>query len=94
MGNWDTATPAGSDPISQGDDRIREMKTAIQEALRGGTTDGLEALFPGSSPTTAPVFHYRGLKGTTGARPAAGQYGQYYNTTKNLLERVRNSLTA
>ena len=87
MGVWDVTTPAGTDPKSQGDDRIRELKTAIQEALRGGTTDGLEALFPGSAPTTAPVFHYRGLRGTTGAKPASGQYGLYVNTTSGMVER-------
>lgn len=87
MGVWSVSTPAGSDLISQGDDRIRELKTAIQEALQGGTTEGLEAVFPGSAPTTAPVFHYRGLKGATGARPSSGQYGLYYDSTKNLFSR-------
>lgn len=88
---WDTSTPLGSDPVSQGDDRIREMKAAIQAALRGQTTEGLEAIFPGSAPTTAPVYRYRGLKGTTGARPASGQYGLYYNTTLNILQRDNGS---
>lgn len=87
MGVWDVATPAGSDPISQGDDRIREAKTAVQESLRAQTTEGLEAVFPGSAPSTAPVYRYRGLKGTTGAKPASGQYGLYTNTTSGMLER-------
>lgn len=87
MGVWDTSTPAGTDNISDGDDRIREMKTAIQEALRGQASEGTEAVFPGSSPSTAPVFRYRGLKGTTGARPAAGQYGLYVNTTLQTIQR-------
>lgn len=91
MGVFDTSTPAGTDPISQGDDNIREFKTGIQEALRGGASEGDEAVFPGSAPLTAPVFRYRGLKGTTGARPSSGQYGFYYNTTKNLLERDNGS---
>lgn len=91
MGVWDVSTPTGSDLVSQGDDRIRELKTAIQEALRGGTTDGLEALFPGSAPSTAPVFHYRGLKGTTAARPAAGQFGLYHNETLNTIQRDNGS---
>ena len=91
MGVWNTATPAGSDPRSQGDDRIRELKTAIQESLRGGTTDGLEAVFPGAAPTTAPVFHYRGLKGTTAARPAALEGGLYFNTTTGTLQRADGS---
>ncbi len=91
MGNWDITTPADSDFISLGDDQIRGDKTAIQEALRGGTTEGLEAIFPGSAPTTAPVFRYRGLKGTTGARPSFGQYGLYINTTLNTLQRDSGS---
>ena len=91
MGVWDTATPAGSDPISQGDDRIRELKTALQEALRGGATEGDEAVFPGAAPTTAPIFRYRGLKGSTAARPAASAGGLYYNTTTGTLQRSNGS---
>lgn len=91
MGVWNTATPAGSDPKSQGDDRIREIKVAVQEALQGGATEGDEAIFPGSAPSTAPVFHYRGLKGSTGSRPASGQYGQYFDTTRNVLQRDNGS---
>lgn len=91
-GIWDTATPANTDPISQGDDRIREAKTAIQEALRGGAADGVEAVFPGGSPSTGPIYRYRGLKGTTGARPAATYGGLYWNTTTGTLQ--RSSYTA
>lgn len=91
MGVFDTATPAGSDPISQGDDRIRELKTAIQEFLRGGGVDGDEAIFPGPNPTTAPVFHYRGLKGSTAARPAATYAGIYWNTTTGTIQRANGS---
>jgi hypothetical protein len=67
------------------------MKTAVQEALRGQASEGVEAVFPGSAPTTAPVFRYRGLKGTTGARPSFGQYGLYANTTTNQLQRDSGS---
>jgi microcystin-dependent protein len=84
---WDTSTPLNTDPISQGDDRIREMKSAIQDALRGGATEGDEAIFPGGSPLTAPIFRYRGLKGSTSARPAAQYGGLYYNTTTKTLQR-------
>jgi hypothetical protein len=87
MGVFDTSTPAGTEAKSLGDNRIREFKVAVQEALRGGTTEGTEAVFPGSAPTTAPVFRYRGLKGTTGARPSAGQYGLYFNETRNAIQR-------
>lgn len=91
MGVWNTATPAGSDNVKDGDDRIREMKTAIQEALRGQASEGTEAVFPGASPLTAPIFRYRGLKGTTAARPAFGQYGLYVNTTTGSLQRDSGS---
>ena len=87
MGVWNVATPAGTDPKSQGDDRIREMKVAIQEALRGGEADGDEAIFPGANPGTAPIFRYRGKKGTTAQRPAAGENGLYFDTTRNVLQR-------
>lgn len=87
MSVWDTTTPAGSDLLSGGDDRIRELKTALQDALRCDDTEGVESVFPGSSPSTAPVFRYRGLRGTTGDRPAAGQYGLFADTTKFVLQR-------
>lgn len=92
MGNFDVTTPAGSDLLSQGDDKIREFKLAMREALRAGAVagddiEGVEAIFPGSSPSTAPVYRYRGLKGTTAERPTAGQYGFYYDTDRKVLQR-------
>jgi hypothetical protein len=87
MSVWNTSTPAGSDLLSQGDDKIREMKTAIQDALRGDESEGVEAIFPGASPSTAPVYRYRGLKDTTANRPTAGQYGLFFDTTRNVLQR-------
>lgn len=92
MGNFDVTTPVGSDLLSLGDDKIREFKLAMREALRAGEVagddiEGVEAIFPGSSPSTAPVYRYRGLKGTTAERPTAGQYGFYYDTTRNVLQR-------
>lgn len=91
MGVWDVATPAGSDPKSQGDDRIREGKAALQEALRGGATEGDEAVFPGASPLTAPIFRYRGLKGSTAARPTAAAGGLYWNTDTGTIQRANGS---
>ncbi len=91
MGNFDVTTPLGTDFISLGDDNIRELKTAVREALRGGVAEGTEAVFPGSAPSTAPVYRYRGLKGTTGARPTAGQYGLYFNETLNSIQRDNGS---
>jgi hypothetical protein len=90
-GVWDVATPAGTDPQSQGDDRIRELKVAIQEALRGGEADGTEAIFPGHTPSTAPYFHYRGLRGTEAQRPSAVYGGLYYNTTSKTIQRANGS---
>lgn len=87
MGVWDTSTPAGNEAKSLGDDRIRELKTAVEESLRGGAAEGTEAVFPGTSPSTAPVFRYRGLRGTEASRPTAGQYGFFFNTTKSELQR-------
>lgn len=91
MSVFDIATPAGGDPAGQGDDRIRELKVALQEALRGQDTEGDEAIFPGTAPSTAPVYRYRGLKGTTGARPASGQYGFFFDSTRNVLQRDSGS---
>lgn len=83
---WDITTPLGSDAASLGDDKIRELKTDVQTALRGAASDGTEAKFPGSD-TANPTYRYRGLKGTTGARPAFGDYGLYMNTTLNTIQR-------
>lgn len=87
---WSTSTPAGSDSLANGDNIIRELKTDIQTALRGDDTEGVEAVFPGSD-TANPVYRYRGLKGTTAARPTAGQYGLYVNTTLNTIQRDSGS---
>lgn len=87
MANFDVTTPAGSDLLSQGDDRIREFKNAMLDSLRGGDAEGIEAIFPGASPSTDPVYRYRGLKGSTVERPTAGQYGLYFDTTRNVIQR-------
>lgn len=87
---WDITTPLGTESKSQGDDRIRELKTDIQTALRADEATGTEAIFPGSD-TSSPVYRYRGLKGTTAARPAAGQYGLYVNETLNTIQRDNGS---
>jgi len=83
---WDTTTPAGSDLLSQGDDKIRELKTDLQTALKANdATLGDEGIFPVSVST--PQYRYRGLKGTTAQRPTAGNYGYYWNTTTGTLQR-------
>lgn len=48
---WDLTTPAGSEAIRTGDDRIRELKIDLQAAFR--STD---AAFPGAD-TANPVFY-------------------------------------
>ncbi len=87
---WNTATPSGSEAASNGDDRIRELKSDIQTSLRGDDAEGVEAIFPGSD-TSNPVFRYRGIKGATGSRPAAGQYGLFFDSTRNVLQRDNGS---
>lgn len=91
MSVFDITTPAGSEAANQGDDRIRELKAALLDALRSGGTEGDESVFPGSAPSTAPVHRYRGLKGSAAARPPAGQYGLFFNTTRNVLQRDNGS---
>ena len=87
MSNFDVTSPLDGDLIRQGDDEIRQLKAALQDALRGGVAEGLEAIFPGSAPSTSPVYHYRGLKGSTIERPTSGQYGLYFDTTRQTLQR-------
>lgn len=86
---WDATKPAGTDVVSAGDDIIRELKTDIATALtstEGAPLSQDAGKFPGAS-TTTPTYHYRGLKGSTTNRPAAGNYGFYYDTTRNVLQR-------
>lgn len=87
---WDITTPDGGEALSNGDNRIRELKTDLQTALRGNAADGTEAKFPGAD-TASPVFRYRGLKGATSARPVSGQYGLYVDTTRNAIQRDNGS---
>ena len=59
---WDVTTPAGSESKSLGDDRIRELKSDIQNALQ------YEGDFPGDD-TSDPRFFYTPSTGTTSQRP-------------------------
>lgn len=87
---WDLTTPAGTDLLSSGDDKIRELKTDLQTALQAtDATLGNEGVFPVN--TTTPAYRYRGLKGTTAQRPAPGNYGLYWNTTTSTLQRDNGS---
>lgn len=81
MGVWNVATPVGADNAREGDDRIREMKVALEEALQA------EGSFPGSAPTTAPKFKWTGKRGNTAGRPAAPVTGEiYFNTQTATME--------
>jgi hypothetical protein len=83
---WDLSTPTGASAISQGDDYIRELKEDLVTALTAGGPVGKEAIFPGPD-TSAPVYRYRGLRGTSAERPAAGNYGLYFDETRLTLQR-------
>ncbi len=87
MGVWNAATPAGTDPINQGDDRIRELKAAVEEAL------STEGSFPGAAPLTAPKFRWTPPRGNTASRPSTGLVtGQLYINTQLLaLERYNGA---
>lgn len=85
---WDKTTPLGTEAISLGDDRIRELKSALETALSH------ESTFPGASPSTAPIFIPGFLRGVTGSRPTANDLvsGRLYcNTTLNVLERYNGA---
>jgi len=60
MGVWDETTPAGTDPVSEGDDKIRELKVAIGEAFSHE-----KSTFPGATPASTPIFIPGFLKDTT-----------------------------
>ncbi len=89
--SWDVTTPAGTEAVSQGDDRIREFKVDVQASLRANdATLGNAGAFPGAD-VANPKYHYRGLKGTTAQRPAAGNYGLYVNTDTATIQRDNGS---
>ena len=73
---WDVTTPTGSDPLSQGDDRVREAKRAVQEALQWS------GVFPGTNPATAPMYQWTLDYGLNASTPTASlQDGQIYYAT-------------
>lgn len=82
-GVWDVTTPLGSEAKSLGDDRIREMKVAIQEALQEG------GVFPGSDPSTSPRFYPSIATGTTALRPTGNDAPSgrlYINLSSGTIE--------
>lgn len=88
---WDVTVPAGTDLVKNGDNVIREFKTDIKNGLTANdATLGDAGVFPGAS-ASAPLYHYRGLKGTTAQRPAFTNYGLYFNETLNTIQRDNGS---
>lgn len=84
-GVWDATTPAGSDPISQGDDRIREFKVAVAEGL------DWSGVFPGTNPATAPMFQWTENFGTAANRTSLYlQSGQTYISTDTGVREMYN----
>lgn len=89
MGVWDETTPAGTDAISAGDDRIREFKVALGEALSHESST-----FPGATPGSTPIFIPGFSRDTTANRPTGDSLvtGRLFiNTTLNVLERYNGS---
>ncbi len=81
--DWDVTTPLGSDPKSQGDDRIREIKVDVTAALtKEGTFPGLD--------TADPRFYWHPSTGTTGERPTGSTEAVngrvFINTSSNTFE--------
>lgn len=82
---WDATLPTGSEAKSNGDNRIRELKTDIATAL---TTEGS---FPGAD-TANPKFRWTPPRGNTASRPASPVTGQLYlNTETKALERYNGA---
>jgi len=89
MGVWDATTPAGTDLAREGDDRIREMKAALAEALSHEFST-----FPGATPGSTPIFIPGFLRGATASRPTGDSLVEgrlYINTSTNVLERYNGS---
>jgi len=89
MGVFDETTPAGSDPARDGDDRMRELKVALGEALSHE-----DSTFPGASPSTKPIFIPGFLRGNTAARPTGDSLVEgrlYINSQTGVIERYNGS---
>lgn len=89
MGVWDKTTPAGSDNARDGDDRIRELKDALEEALSHE-----DSTFPGATPGSTPIFIPGFLRGGTASRPTGDSLVEgrlYLNTDTNVIERYNGA---
>lgn len=89
---WDESTPLGSDPMAQGDDRIREAKAALGSALAKAS------VFPGPNPDTDPEFYPGIEKAAEASRPvASADYaGRLFinETDGNDIERIADDGSA
>jgi hypothetical protein len=89
MGVWNASTPLGSDNAREGDDRLREMKAALAEALSHE-----DSTFPGATPASTPIFIPGFLRGATGSRPTGDSLVSgrlYINTTLQIIERYNGA---
>src|SRR5258707_14639839 len=79
---WDVTTPSGSEAKSMGDDRIRELKTDVQTALR------FSGSFPGSN-TSDPHYIPTVSTGSTASRPSGNNVANgmlYINLSSACIE--------
>jgi hypothetical protein len=79
---WSLTTPGDTDAIRAGDDKIREFKDDLEDALSE------EHSFPINGAN--PACYHNLPSGTTAARPVAatGKAGRwYYNTTTGTIQR-------
>lgn len=91
MPNFDVTSPIGFSLRGEGASILRLLKNAVQSALRGGLSEGLEGIFPGASPATSPVFRYRGKKGDSASTPSVADGGLYFNSERAVLRRSNGS---
>lgn len=85
--DWDVSTPNGSEAKSLGDDRIRELKTDIGEALEFG------GVFPGADATN-PRYFYTPSTGTTAFRPTGDDRTTgmlYINKSSGVIEQYNGA---
>lgn len=88
LSTLDSASPAATDPVSEGDDKIRETRLATKTSF-GGTDAG--------TGTQASEHYLLGAhkfpSGAAGARPTAGNANRLFlNTTDRRIERDTGSL--
>ena len=82
LSTLDVASPGATDPVGEGDDRIRETRSALATSFGG---------VDGGAGTAVSEHYLKGFhkfpRGAVGARPAAGNAGRIYlNTTDKRIE--------